>query len=341
MEFKNFIFFLLSLYINLIKIYHVNAKETEFEKIKNTIISMFSMESIETTPPFIFKFKKMNIKFKNFVFFDISNKSINLLQDKYNNSIFYLNNITITFKSDLEINFFDTNTFEFLMEVYFETISFIKIKYSLIIDEVIPKTLYISKNSQIGQLSYFDEFNNMEKATFTDENGKQFSNVDIQSALLDISKNYLVKKMKYVKEHFNLLTYEFDQILNNIVGQKINCSSSTIDDYGISSFEIEKINVSLKSIEFVKDLMDIRDMRYYGSLFLKKGVDELTKINFEFYNTKTNYAIFEKKEFDMCIKQDNINLKDRRISQLAIYQALKINFVPFVKQIVDNYYLDE
>ena len=341
MKLKNFIFFLLSLHINLIKIYHVNAKETEFEKIKNTIISMFSMESNEKTPSFMFKFKKMNIKIKNFFFFDISNKNINLIQDKYNNSIFYLNDITITFKSDLEINFFDTNFFGFLMEVCFETISFIKINYSLIIDKVIPKSLYISKNSQIGQLSYFDEFNNMEKATFIDENGKQFSNIDIKSALLDVSKNYLIKKMQYVQNHFNILTYEFDKILNNIIGQTIKCSLSIINSYGIASFEIEKINVSLESIEFLEDLMTISDMKYYGSLFLHSDLGEFTKINFEFFNTDIDYAIFEKNYFDICIKHSNINLKDSRSLGLAIYHAIQNDFIPFVKQIVSNYYRDE
>ena len=339
MTFKRLIFSFFLLILFLLKNAQINAKETQFDKIKNVIKAMLEINTNITTPVFFLKFKKIIMKFIRFSYFDLSSKDLTFIQDDINKSKYILNNITITFKSEIEINNFSNIKTELLMEVCFDTIIFINKNDFLTIDEIIPKSLFISENSQIGQLSYFNEFNNMNQtATFIDENGKKTENVDIISTFLDLSKQCLFKKISYIQKSFNLLTYDLDKILNNIIGTTITTSKYIQDIYKISSVEINKIDMPLKSIHFDNDnTLIIDNMITYGQLFYYE--DRVYKIiNFKLLNNEDNNAYFEKNYFEIGLNKNYI-VSDHKYPKIEnIFNVLNSCLYDLIEKEVNNYY---
>ena len=340
MEFKNFSFlFLLLILFILIKNSQSYEKESEYDKIKNTIKSMFLLDSNEFNSSFSLKFKKIIMNFRNLTCFNFPS-NFSLIEDKKNLSKYIINNITITFKSQLIINQFKSSQIEFLMEVSFEQISFFEKNYFLKIIDVIPKSnsLYISPNIQISHLSYFDEFNKMDKATIIDQFGKKFENADINSTLINISKNIILDKISKIQEHFNLLTYDLDKILNNIIGKNIECSKSIKSLYEIISFEIENIEMPLTDMNFENDELQINRMKVTGTIYCYLSYDlELQIFKFGFYNNEQNYAFFKRNYFELNLQKDKIDYSDK-ISQEGVFKALQLDLNNFIKNEIYNYY---
>ena len=334
---KNSIFFFFPLFLILLKISQIKAKETELEKIKNVIKAMFTLKSDTTIPIFSFKFKKIIMKFINFSYFDLSSKNITIIQEDKNKYI--LKNITTAFKSEIEVNNFHTTKTEFLMEVCFDKIIFNNNNYFLYISEITPKSLYVSKNNQIGKLSYFNEFNNMnEKATFIDENGEKTENVDIISIFLDLSKKCLFKKVTNTQKSFNLLTYDLDKILNNIIGKTIFINNYLYDIYKISSIVITNIEIPLKSIYFEEDRLIIDKMNTTGNLFYRIEKNKYKLINFGFFNNAYNFAYFEKNYFEINLKEDNIFFDYPYPTKMGMFEILNSHLVNLIEKEVENYY---
>lgn len=325
--------FLIIFFLSLLSVQ--KAKEIKIEKIRNVILSIIQMNSVDIISSFSFKYKQFLLKFINFAYFDSLTKYINFLQDDNDKSKYILNNLTIVFKSQLEINKMNTTNGEFLLEVYFDKIIFNNKSDFIKVEEVIPRALFISKYSQIGQLSYFNDFNKLEKAIYLDENGKKFENVDIVSTFLEIAKKLLLKKITNVQNKYNLLTYDFDQIFNNIIGKYITCGKIEVDVLKISSIFIENIDIDLKSIYIENKQLIIENMTFYGNFFY---TTEYKLMNFSFYYDKNNSAYFEQGFFDLNLNVNKINYDGKFPTKQNIYEALKYCLSESIKEEINKYY---
>ena len=324
---KFFLFFLFSLLIN---IYEVNTTETRSsERIKNTIISMLLIESEEQFS-FALKFQKIHLNFTNFAYFDIPNRNFKF--SNINNAVISLNDVDIIFKSDIIINFFDESIIEFLIKVHFDKITFNKNKENIEIVDAIPESLKISDKNQIGQLSYFKQFNQTKNATLIKNNGEKIENFNIESALLDISKISIINKIKNVQIHFNLLTYDLNNKLNSIIGETVQCSKSFIwQDKEYVSFSIEKIDIPLNSIIITGNKITISDMKFIGLLDYEKESNEYGKYSFSFFVDRKNKASFSENIFNFTISERNI-ICDNNISKERIKEVLTSDFFKFLNQ---------
>jgi hypothetical protein len=325
---KYFLFFLFSLLIN---IYAENVMETRAsERIKNTIISMLLIESEEQFS-FALKFKKIHLNFTNFAYFDIPNRDFKFSHINHNGNI-SLNDMDIIFKSDIIINFFNENIIEFLIKVHFDKIIFNNNNNENIqIVDAIPKSLNFSDKSQIGQLSYFKEFNQMKNATLIKKNGEKIENVNIESALLDISKTSIINKIKNVQLHFNFLTYDLNNKLNSIIGEIFQCSKpfERLDKEYVS-FSIEKIDIPLNSISITDNKIKISDMKFIGFLYYEKESNEYGKYSFSFFVDERNEASFEQNKFNLTIISSNI-ICDDNVPKEMIKEVLISDFLYFLK----------
>lgn len=312
----------------------INPVEKEFEKIKNAIISIFELYSDENISSFSFKYPNFLLKFINFRIFSLDKKNINIIQDN-DNTKYILNNITLIFKSEIEINNLKLSTIEFLLEINYDRFLIKRNDNFLNLEDIIPNSLYISENNHIRKLSYFDAFNNNQKATYFDENNKKFENIDIHSVFYDISKTLIFKKIINIQKSFNILTYDFDIILNNIIGKSYICSDYVTRIYKISSIQMENIEIPLKSINIKENILFIKDMNINGIFcYINTG---LKIINFSI-NNMDNYCIFDKEHFNINLKEDKINYDGNSPPKNNVYEALKNCLDDFIKEEIMNYY---
>ena len=242
--------------------------ENELEKIKNVTISMLEIHTNDKIS-FSLRYKNTILKFINFSYFDLLSNDMNFIQDDKDTSKYILKNITIFFISQIQLNNFKTTKIDFLFEVSFDKILFQNKTNFLKILDATPSSVYISQNSQIGQLSFFNQFNKLENATFFDENGKKFENINIISTFLNLSKTLIIKKISNVQKHFNLLTYDLDKILNKIIGNSYICPSHYSDIYYISSIYISNIDIPFEYIYFDEGQLIIDRMNVSGSYYSK------------------------------------------------------------------------
>ena len=320
---KNFvIFYFLSVLIPLVYS-ALNESESEDDKIKNTIISMFLINTNDYLPSFYFRFKKLNFNFSHYSLLDIAKDDIIFNEDPIDKKKYILNNVMITFKSRITFNGFDSFLVIILIEVRFDVISFILNNDNmLIINEVVPSSIYIAPNNQISYLSFFDEFNKMNTTTYIDEKGKIHENTSINTTLLEISKQCVLNKIQNTQNSFNLLTYYFDKFLNYIIGKNVTCPKNIIDNFSVKSMVIETIDAPVKNLSLENKLLYIDNMKIRGKLFYLRYPN---LINFGFSNTAENPANFDKNNFNLNIKQnhiiDNFYIK-RNVMQTILNECL-------------------
>ena len=309
--------------------------ENELEKIKNVTISMLEIHTNDKIS-FSLRYKNTILKFINYSFFDLLSNNIYIIQDTKDDSKYIIKNITIFFKSDIEINNVTTTKIELLFQVYFDKFVFQKNNLLLKILEVYPSSLYISQNSQIGKLSYFNKFNNFENGTFLDENGEKFENVDIISTFLDISKRLIMRKISNVEKFFNILTYDLDKILNNVIGEYYLCPEEFGDVYQMSSIKILSIKIPLKYIYFDEERLIIDRMDVKGNFFSRPE----NKIeNFSYYNDDEDNIFFEKDLYSLVnIKENKMNCTGGYVNRQKICEGLNFIFKIFVEKVIENYY---
>ena len=309
--------------------------EIELEKIKKVIYSMLEINKNDRAS-FSLRYKNTILKFINYSYFDILPNNINIIQDTKDDSKYILKNISILFKSDIELNNITTTIIELLFQVNFDKFVFQKNNSLLNILEVNPSSLYISNNSQIGQLSYFDKFNNFENGEFIDENGNKFENVDIISTILNISKTLIIQKISNVEKYFNILTYDLDKILNNVIGNGHVCPNQSIGMHEIASILIQNIKIPLKYIHFDEETLIIDRMDINGNFFYKSN----NKIqNFSFYNDDKDNIFFEKDLHNLVnITESKLNYTGGFRSNKKVCEDLNYLLNQLVEEEIKKYY---
>ena len=313
-----------------------NETEIELEKIKNVTISMIEINTNDSIS-FSLRYKNTILKFINFSYFDLLSNNINIIQDINSSSKYILKNATILFKSEIQLNDFKTSKIDFLFEVYFDEFVFQNKKNFLKILDATPNSLYISQNSQIGQLSFFNQFNKLENASFFDENGKILGDVNVFSTFLNLSKSLIITKITNVQKSFNLLTYDLDQILNNIIGNNYICPKHYTDIYGISSIYISNIEIPLEYLYFDEGQLIIDRMNVSGSYYSR--IYEGSFVTFNFYNDENDNIFFEKEFFYLINVQVNkLNYKGGFQTKNKVCQSLNIVLERFVEEEIEKYY---
>ena len=285
--------------------------------------------------PFLLNIQAFFFKFINFRIFSLATKNINIIQDN-DNTKYILNNITLIFKSEIEINNLKLSSIEFLLEISYDIFLIKRADNFLNIEDIIPNSLYISESNQIGKLSYFDAFNNNQRATYFDENNKKFEDIDIHSAFYDISKKLIFKKITIIQKSFNILTYDFDTILNNIIGKSYKCSDYVRRMYKISSIQMKNIEIPLKSMNIEGNVLFIKDMNINGIFcYINNG---LKIINFSINNNIDNHCFFDKEHLNINLNEDKINYDGNSPPKNNVYEALKNCLSDFIKEEIMNYY---
>ena len=320
----------------LIKFITAKESEIELEKIKNVTISMFEIYTNDSIS-FSLRYKITILKFFNFAYFDLLSNDMNIFQDDRDSSKYILKNITIFFISQIQLNNFTTTKIDCLFEVNFDTFIFQNKTNFLKILDATPSSVYISQNSQIGQLSFFNQFNKLENATFFDENGKKFENINIISTFLNLSKTLIIKKISNVQKHFNLLTYDLDQILNKIIGNSYICPSHYSDIYYISSIYISNIDIPFEYIYFDEGQLIIDRMNVSGSYYSK--IFEERFVSFSFYNDDKDNIFFEKEFYSLIdIKSDKLIYKGGLQTKNKVRENLDFLLKRFIDEVIEEYY---
>ena len=286
---------------------------------------------------FSLRYKNTILKFINFSYFDLLSNDMNIFQDDRDSSKYILKNITIFFISQIQLNNFTTTKIDFLFEVSFDKILFQNKTNFLKILDATPSSVYISQNSQIGQLSFFNQFNKLENATFFDENGKKFENINIISTFLNLSKTLIIKKISNVQKHFNLLTYDLDQILNKIIGNSYICPSHYSDIYYISSIYISNIDIPFEYIYFDEGRLIIDRMNVSGSYYSK--ILEERFVSFSFYNDDKDNIFFQKEFYSLIdIKSDKLIYKGGLQTKNKVRENLDFLLKRFIDEVIEEYY---
>ena len=320
----------------LIKFITAKESEIELEKIKNVTLSMFEIYTNDSIS-FSLRYKNTMLKFINFSYFDLLSNDMNFIQDDKDTSKYILKNITIFFISQIQLNNFTTTKIDFLFEVSFDKILFQNKTNFLKILDATPSSVYISQNSQIGQLSFFNQFNKLENAIFFDENGKKFENINIISTFLNLSKTLIIKKISNVQKHFNLLTYDLDQILNKIIGNSYICPSHYSDIYYISSIYISNIDIPFEYIYFDEGQLIIDRMNVSGSYYSK--ILEERFVSFSFYNDDKDNIFFEKEFYSLIdIKSDKLIYKGGLQTKNKVRENLDFLLKRFIDEVIEEYY---
>lgn len=315
----------------------INAKEKEIEKTKNVILSMFLLNSGDYISPFSLKYRNFILTFKNFTIFDVVTKNSNIIQDAKDKTKCIFNNITLIFKSEIDINNGLLSTIEFIFEINYDKFIFENNGTFISLVEFTPNKLYILENTKIGKLSYFNEFNKLQKATFFDENGKKFENMDITSVFIDISKKLIYKKISHMEYSFNILTYDLDKILNNMIGNNYECSKYVKDATRIFNVIINNIEISINSMFIEENTLYINDMKIIG-IFTYYNMGDYRFIDFSIYNDMDNNAYFDKNNFELNIFENNIIYEGHYPTREKVHNALKMCFEDFIKIEIKNYY---
>ena len=322
----------------------IYSKETEIQKIKDTIISMITVNSNDTIPSFYLKYKKNLLNITNFSYFGINQKKMNLIINDSNNKPEYiLKNLIIVFKFTIGLSNFTNSRTDYLIEVEFDQIIFIENDYFLNITEVIPSSLYISNTSQINHLSYFSEFNNLDNMTYIDEYGNRTENVSIISIFLKKSKECIFNKLLNVQNSFNLLTNDLDKILNIVMNESIRCKISIYNVFRIYSIVIKNIEIPLNYLYFVREEEDkyllIKKMKFSGDMFYYDSMTYNKIINFNFFNDENNVAYFDEYQFYLDLNKNNIYYDNAYTAKIDdIYDTLEECLQDPINDEVEKYF---
>ena len=136
---------------------------------------------------------------------------------------------------------------------------------------------------------------------------------------------------------FNILTYDLDKILNNMIGNNYECSKYVKDATRIFNVIINNIEISINSMFIEENTLYINDMKIIG-IFTYYNMGDYRFIDFSIYNDMNNNAYFDKNNFELDIFENKIIYEGHYPTREKVYNALKMCFEDFIKIEIKNYY---